>query len=135
MDPVQAIVTIPGWDPWPLVFPGMLLTLGIVLLIDGGQRGAERVREAGYVAFVLAALSGAAMIWTLSGIWDQQQRVAVFADLGYESPSFSGSLSLSGGGLAPIGFTAIRDGERVRGVLKSLGGDEWEIREIGGGGE
>ena len=134
MDPVEAIVTIPGWDPWPLVFPGMLLTLGIVLLIDGGQRGAERVREAGYVAFVLAALSGAAMIWTLSGIWDQQQRVAVFADLGYESPSFSGSLSLSGGGLAPIGFTAIRDGERVRGVLKSLGGDQWEIREIGGDG-
>ena len=59
MDPLEAIVTIPGWDPWPLVLPGILLTVGIVLLIDGGQRGAERVREAGYVAFVLAALTGA----------------------------------------------------------------------------
>ena len=132
MDPLEAIVTIPGWDPWPLVLPGILLTVGIVLLIDGGQRGAERVREAGYVAFVLAALTGVAMIWTLSGIWDQQQRAAVFTELGYESPTFSGSLSLSGGGLQPITFTAIRDGERVRGVLKSLGGEEWEIREIGG---
>ena len=131
MDPLEAIVTIPGWDPWPLVLPGILLTVGIVLLIDGGQRGAERVREAGYVAFVLAALTGVAMIWTLSGIWDQQQRAAVFTELGYESPTFSGSLSLSGGGLQPITFTAIRDGERVRGVLKSLGGEEWEIREIG----
>ena len=72
------------------------------------------------------------MIWTLSGIWDQQQRAAVFAELGYESPTFSGSLSLSGEGLQPITFTAVRDGERVRGVLKSLGGEEWEIREIGG---
>ena len=132
MDPVHAIVTIPGWDPWPLVLPGILLTVGIVLLIDGGQRRAERVREAGYVAFVLAALTGAAMTWTLSGIWDQQQRAAVFAELGYETPTFSGSLSLSSGGLQPIIFTAIRDGERVRGVLKSLGGEEWEIREIGG---
>ena len=132
MDPVHAIVTIPGWDPWPLVLPGILFTVGIVLLIDGGQRGAERVREAGYVAFVLAALTGAAMTWTLSGIWDQQQRAAVFAELGYESPIFGGSLSLAGEGLQPITFTAIRDGERVRGVLESLGGEEWEIREIGG---
>jgi len=132
MDPLEAIVTIPGWDPWPLVLPGILFTVGIVLLIDGGQRGAERVREAGYVAFVLAALTGAAMTWTLSGIWDQQQRTAVFAELGYESPTFGGSLSLAGEGLQPITFTAIHDGERVRGVLKSLGGDQWEVREIGG---
>ncbi|MDQ0894181.1 hypothetical protein [Agromyces ramosus] len=130
MDPATAIVTIPAWNPWPLAFPAMVLTVGIVLLIDGGQRGADRVREAGYVAFVFAALTGLAMTWTLSGIWDTQQRAAVFAELGYESPTFEGSLGISGGELQPLSFTAVRDGERVRGVLRHLGGDEWEIREI-----
>lgn len=130
MDPVSAVVTIPGWNPWPLVFPAMALTVGIVLLIDGGQRGADRVREAGYVVFVFSAIIGLAMIWTLSGIWDTQQRDAAFAELGYESPVFGGSLDVSGGELQPLSFTAVRDGERVRGVMRSLGGDRWEVDEI-----
>jgi hypothetical protein len=130
VDPVNAIVTIPGWNPWPLVFPAMAFTVGLVLLIDGGQRGADRVREAGYVVFIFAALAGLAMTWTLSGIWDTQQRAAVFAELGYESPIFEGSLDASGKELQPLSFTAVRHGERVRGVLRSLGGDRWEIDEI-----
>jgi hypothetical protein len=130
VDPAQAIVTIEGWNPWPLMFPAMAFTIGVVLLIDGGQRGADRVREAGYVAFVFAALAGLAMTWTLSGIWDTQQRAAVFAELGYESPTFDGSLGLSGGELQPLSFSAIRDGERVRGVLRDLGDERWEVDEI-----
>ena len=27
-------------------------------------------------------------------------------------------------------FQAERDGERVRGVIKSMGGDQWEVAEI-----
>ena len=88
------------------------------------------VRESGFVAFVIAALAAIALTWTLSGIWDTQQRTAALIALGYSSPTFDASTSLAGDDLAPIAFQAVRDGERVRGVIKSLGGDRWQISEI-----
>ncbi|WP_448808099.1 hypothetical protein [Agromyces bauzanensis] len=51
---------------------------------------------------------------------------------GYGSPTFSGSTDVVGGELPPLAWQAIRDGERVRGVLVPLGGEQWEIRETGG---
>ena len=32
--------------------------------------------------------------------------------------------------LAPLAWQAVRDGERVRGVLRDLGDDRWEVAEI-----
>ena len=59
-----------------------------------------------------------------------QQRTDALVALGYESPTFTASTNLAGGEAPPIAFQAIRDGERVRGVLVSVGGDQWEVREI-----
>jgi hypothetical protein len=57
---------------------------------------------------------------------------AVMASIVGTRLTFSGSVDLSGGELPPIAFQAERDGERVRGVLKPLGGDRWEVAEVGG---
>jgi hypothetical protein len=88
------------------------------------------MRETGYVAFLLGALAVVAMTWSLSGIWDSRQRADALISIGYETPTFSGSLNLAGNRLAPIAWQAVRDGERVRGVLRPLGDDRWEVAEI-----
>lgn len=129
---MNAVVTLAPWNPWPLIFPAIVLVAGVMALLVGARFRSRPVRESGYVAFVIAALAAIAMTWTLSGIWDTQQRSAALVALGYSSPTYAASLSLAGDDLAPIAFQAVRDGERVRGVLKSLGGDRWQISEIPG---
>jgi len=70
------------------------------------------------------------MTWSMSGLWDASAREEALVGAGYESPTFSGSTDVVGGELPPIGWQAIRDGERVRGVLQPVDGDRWEIREL-----
>ena len=127
---MSEIVTLEPWSPWPLVFPVLVVLAGAAVSILGSRRRNKPLRETGYVAIILGALSVAAMTYSMSGIWDTQQRTAALVSLGYESPTFSSGTSLAGGELPPIAFQAIRDGERVRGVIASVDDDRWEVREI-----
>lgn len=127
---MSEIVTLEPWSPWPLVFPVFVVLAGAAASIIGTPRRNKPLRETGYVAIIIGALAAAAMTYSMSGIWDTQQRTAALASLGYESPTFSGSTSPAGGELPPIAFQAIRDGERVRGVIAPVDGKRWEVREI-----
>jgi hypothetical protein len=127
---VNEVVTLEPWSPWPLVFPALVLLGGAAVSIIGTRRRNKPLRESGYVAIVFGALAAGAMTYSMSGIWDVEQRTAALVALGYESPTFSASTGLSTGEVPPIAFQAIRDGERVRGVLVSVGDDQWEVREI-----
>ena len=127
---MNEIVTLEPWSPWPLVFPALVLLAGAAVSIIGTRRRNKPLRESGYVAIVFGALAAGAMTYSMSGIWDVEQRTAALVALGYESPTFSASTGLSTGEVPPIAFQAIRDGERVRGVLVSVGDDQWEVREI-----
>jgi hypothetical protein len=124
------VVVIEPWSPWPLIFPAIVAVIGILASAVGTRFQSKTMRETGYVAFVLGALAIVAMTWSLAGIWDSRQRADALISLGYESPTFSGSLNLAGNRLAPIAWQAVRDEERVRGVLRPLGGDRWEVAEI-----
>ena len=124
------VVVIEPWSPWPLIFPAVLAVIGILASAVGTRFQSKTMRETGYVAFLLGALAVVAMTWSLSGIWDSRQRADALISLGYETPTFSGSLNLAGNRLAPIAWQAVRDGERVRGVLRPLGDDRWEVAEI-----
>jgi hypothetical protein len=124
------VVVIEPWSPWPLIFPAILAVIGILASAVGTRFQSKTMRESGYVAFLLGALAIVAMTWSLAGIWDSRQRADALISLGYESPTFSGSLNLAGNRLAPLAWQAVRDGERVRGVLRPLGDDRWEVAEI-----
>ena len=124
------VVVIEPWSPWPLIFPAILAVIGILASAVGTRFQSKPMRETGYVAFLLGVLAIVAMTWSLAGIWDSRQRADALISLGYETPTFSGSLNLAGSRLAPIAWQAVRDGERVRGVLHPLGGDRWEVAEI-----
>ena len=124
------VVVIEPWSPWPLIFPAILAVVGILASAVGTRFQSKTMRETGYVAFLLGALAIVAMTWSLAGIWDSRQRADALISLGYESPTFSGSLNLAGSRLPPIAWQAVHDGERVRGVLRPLGGDRWEVAEI-----
>ena len=124
------VVVIEPWSPWPLIFPAIVVVVGILASMVGTRFRSKPMRESGFVAFVLGALAIVGMTWSLAGSWDSGQRADALVSLGYESPTFSGSLSLAGDQLAPIAWQAVRDGERVRGVLHPFGGDRWEIVQI-----
>jgi hypothetical protein len=120
-------VTLAPWEPWPLVIPAVVIAAAIALSIWGTRHRRKRVREIGYLGFLLAGLAGLAMAWSLSGIWDSQQRAAALVDLGYSSPTFGAGMSFAAGMRGVVPFQAIHDGERVRGVFRPLGGDRWEV--------
>lgn len=126
------IITIEPWNPWPLVFPGIVIAGAFVASAIGTRRRWKPLREAGYAAFVVGALTIAWMTWSMSGLWDTSARQSAFVAEGYESPTFSGSTDVMGGELPPLAWQAVRDGERVRGVLVPVGGERWEIRETRG---
>ena len=88
---MSEIVTLAPWNPWPLVFPVLVLLGGAAVSIIGTRRRNKPLRETGYVAIVFGALAAAAMTYSMAGIWDVEQRTAALAALGYESPTFSGS--------------------------------------------
>ena len=127
---VSQVVTIAPWDPWPLVFPGIVLVVAIMASTVGSRYRSKPVREAGYALFVVGGLAAAWMAWSMSGIWDTQAREAALVGAGYRSPTFTGTTDVIAGELPPMAWQAVRDGERVRGVLRPLGGDRWEIREL-----
>lgn len=121
------VVTLEPWNPWPLVFPALLLLLGIVLAIGGRDR--RWVREIGYVLVVLGPLTAFGMLGFLSGNWDQGQRRDALIGLGYEQPRFSGGEGIVGGTPGAIDFTAERDGKQVSGQLQPLGDARWQVVE------
>ncbi|WP_127791926.1 hypothetical protein [Agromyces sp. LHK192] len=134
---MDATVTLEPWEPWPLVIPALLLVAGIAMSIVGTRKKWKPMREGGYVVFIIGALACGAMAWSLSGIWDAEQRTRALESLGYESPMFGAGTSPvgidgsgAGGDLPPIGFQAVRDGERVRGVMLHQGGDRWLVEEV-----
>ncbi|MEI5585160.1 MULTISPECIES: hypothetical protein [unclassified Agromyces] len=127
---MNEVVTLEPWSPWPLVFPVAVVLAGAAVSIAGTRRRSKPLRETGYVAIVFGALAAAAMTYSMSGIWDTQQRTDALVSLGYETPTFSGGTSLAGGELPPVAFQAVRDGTRVRGVIVQVEGDRWEVREI-----
>ncbi|WP_350348232.1 hypothetical protein ABIQ69_16610 [Agromyces sp. G08B096] len=126
------VVTIEPWNPWPLVFPVAVLAFGVFASIVGARRRSKPLREAGYTGVLLGGLALVAMQFALAGMWDSGARVDALREAGYDQATFGGHLALVGDGLPPIAFQADRDGERVRGTLHHLGGDRWEIHEVGG---
>ena len=128
--PVTEIITIEPWNPWPLVFPGIVVVVAVLASVIGTRFASKPMREGGYALFVVGALAAAWMAWSMSGLWDASAREAAFIAAGYESPTFSGNSGAVAGALPPLAWQAIRDGERVRGVLRQVDGDRWEIREI-----
>lgn len=119
-------------EPVAAPLPRIVIIAAIAASFSGARRASKPLREAGYAIFVVGGLTAAWMAWSMSGLWDTSARQSAFIAEGYESPTFSGSTDVMGGELPPLAWQAIRDGERVRGVLVPLGGEQWEIRETGG---
>ncbi len=124
------VVVIEPWSPWPLIFPAILAIVGIAASVVGTRYRSKPMRESGYVAFLIGVLAALMAGWSLSGIWDSTQRADALISLGYETPTFSAGMPPTASSLPLIAWQAVRDGERVRGVLRSLGDDRWEVAEI-----
>lgn len=131
MHVMTTVITIEPWSPWPLVIPAVVVVASVMASVVGTRYRSRPVREAGYAGFVVGVAALVWMAWSMSGLWDSSAREAAFASAGYESPTFSGSTDVMSGELPPLAWQAIRDGERVHGVLRPLGGDRWELAEIG----
>ena len=121
------VVTLEPWSPWPLVIPGVILVAAVVASVLGTRLRRKRVREMGYLGFLIAALAAFAMMWTLSSIWDSKQRVEALTQLGYLTPTFGGGMSFAAGTTGVVPFQAVQGEARVRGVLRPLGGDQWQV--------
>ncbi|WP_395244809.1 hypothetical protein ACGGZK_03130 [Agromyces sp. MMS24-K17] len=126
----EQLITIAAWNPAPLIAPAVLGILAIAMSIAGTRLRLKPLREAGYVAFIVAGFAVAAMWWSLSGMWDTSQRERALEALGYESPTFQASAAIAGEDLPPWGFHAVRDGARVRGVLHHVEGEQWRLTEV-----
>ena len=127
---MNEIVTITPWSAWPLVLPAVVAIAGIVISSRGTRHHAKGVRELGTSLFLLAALAAAGMFAIMPGSWDQGERAKALEGIGYTSPTFSAEGIQQPGEPAITAFQAERDGQRVRGSLTSLGGDQWEVEEI-----
>jgi hypothetical protein len=127
---MNEIVTVTPWNPWPLIVPAVVAIAGIVISSRGTRRHQKGVRELGTSLFLLSALVAAGMFAIMPGAWDQGQRAKALTAIGYASPTFSGEVVQAPGEPGVTAFQAERDGQRVRGVIKSLGGDQWEVSEI-----
>lgn len=120
-------VTLAPWEPWPLAIPAVLIVVAIAASIVGTRMRRKRLREMGYLGFLVGALVAGAMVWTLSAIHDSTQRAAALIELGYLKPTFGGGQSFAAGTTGLVPFQAEYQGERVRGVLRPLGGDQWSV--------
>jgi hypothetical protein len=127
---MNEIVTVTPWSPWPLIIPAIVAVAGIVLSSRGTRRHQKGVRELGTSLFLLSALVAAGMFAIMPGAWDQGERAKALEGIGYTSTTFSAEGIQRPGEPAITAFQAERDGQRVRGVIKSLGGDQWEVSEI-----
>jgi hypothetical protein len=127
---MNEIVTVAPWNPWPLIVPAVVAIAGIVISSRGTRRHQKGVRELGTSLFLLSALVAAGMFAIMPGAWDQGERTKALTAIGYTSPTFSGEVVQAPGEPGVTAFQAERDGQRVRGVIKSLGGDQWEVSEI-----
>ncbi|MCD2440744.1 hypothetical protein LQ757_00485 [Agromyces sp. SYSU K20354] len=123
-------VTITPWNAWPLIIPAVIAVAGIVISSRGTRHHQKGVRELGTSLFLLAVLAGAGMFAIMPGAWDQGERRKALESIGYTSPTFSAEVVQAAGEAGVTAFQAERDGKRVRGVIKSLGGDQWEVEEI-----
>ncbi|MGX5695990.1 hypothetical protein ACWKWP_07315 [Agromyces soli] len=106
------------------------MSAAIVLSVVGTRRRSKTAREGGYVAFIVGAIAAVWMTWSMSAIWDSSERERALTALGCTDPVFSASPQLVGDRLPPITFTAVCDGERMRGVLEQVDGTTWRVREI-----
>ncbi|GAA1760722.1 hypothetical protein [Agromyces humatus] len=127
---MNEIVTIAPWNAWPLVIPALVAVAGVVISSRGTRHHQKGVRELGTSLFLIAALAGASMFAIMPGAWDQSERREALEAIGYTSPTFSADVVQAPGEPAVTAFQAERDGLRIRGVIKSLGGDQWEVSEI-----
>lgn len=127
---MNEIVTITPWSPWPLIIPAIAAIAGIVISSRGTRRHSKAVRELGTTLFLLAALTTAGMFAIMPGAWDQGERAKALIGIGYTSPTFSAEGIQRPGEPAVTAFQAERDGLRVRGSMRSLGGDQWQVEEV-----
>ena len=127
---MNEIVTVTPWSPWPLIVPAVVAIAGIVISSRGTRHHQKGVRELGTSLFLIAVLAGAGMFAIMPGSWDQGERANALIAIGYTSPTFMGEVVQAPGEPGVTAFQAERDGQRVRGVIKSLGGDQWEVSEI-----
>lgn len=127
---MNEIVTVTPWSPWPLIIPAVVAIAGVVISSRGTRRHQKGVRELGTSLFLIAALVTAGMFAIMPGAWDQGERAKALTAIGYTSPTFSAEVVQAPGEPGVTAFQAQRDGQRVRGVIKSLGGDQWEVSEI-----
>lgn len=125
-------MTLEPWRPVVLIWPAVVLVVAVVVSIIGGRRSSVPIREFGFVLFVLGGFAMGAMAWSLSAIWDTEQRSAALIAHGYRTPTFGGVDNPTAIASGVIEFHAVGpDGERVRGNLVSLGGDQWRVRILG----
>ena len=127
---MNEIVTVTPWSPWPLIIPAVVAIAGIVISSRGTRHHKKGVRELGTSLFLVAALVAAGMFAIMPGAWDQGERAKALEGIGYTSTTFSAEGIQRPGEPAITAFQAERDGLRVRGSLRSLGGDQWEVAEI-----
>ena len=127
---MNEIVTVAPWNPWPLIVPAVVAIAGIVISSRGTRRHQKGVRELGTSLFLLSALVAAGMFAIMPGAWDQGERAKALTAIGYTSPTFSGEVVQAPGEPGVTAFQAEREGQRVRGVIKSVGSDQWEVSEI-----
>ena len=126
------IVELEPWRPWPLLLPAAVLLVAVVVSVIGARRSSIPVRELGFVLFVLAGFAMGAMAWSMSAIWDTEQRSNALIAHGYRTPTFGGVDNPTAIASGIIEFHAIGpDGERVRGNMVSLGDDRWRVRILG----
>ncbi|MFE6966788.1 hypothetical protein ACFVAJ_16890 [Agromyces sp. NPDC057679] len=125
---MNEVITIAGWNPWPLLLPIVVFVAASVAIITGKRRVWQR--QIGFVLAVAAAVA-IPMTWVASsGAWDTEQRLAAFTDAGYSDVHFGASTRMADTELPDITFTATRDGAEVSGELRHLGEDQWAILEL-----
>ncbi|MFF2495685.1 hypothetical protein [Agromyces sp. NPDC058064] len=125
------VVTIAGWNPWPLVLPLLMLAGGAAVIVMGVRRKRPRVIELGVFVGVAAMVAGALMTWGLSGVWDSDEQQRALAELGYTETDITTMHDERSGDRPVLEFTGVLDGQHgERGRLRHLSGEQWEVVEF-----
>ncbi|GAA1793252.1 hypothetical protein [Agromyces lapidis] len=124
------VVTIAPWNPWPLVFPLLVLIAGAVVIVIGVSRKKSRLIELGVFVAVGGVIAGGLMTWGLSQAWDAEARRSVLDGYGYTETEFTTDGDRSGD-QPVLEFVGVLDGQHGElGELRHVSGDRWELVEF-----
>ncbi|MFE6964825.1 hypothetical protein ACFVAJ_06915 [Agromyces sp. NPDC057679] len=124
------VVTIAPWNPWPLVFPLLVLVAGAVVIVLGLRRKRSRVIELGVFVAVGGVIAGGLLAWGLSHAWDAEAQRSALGGFGYTETEISTGGERSGD-RPVLEFVGVLDGQRGElGQLRHVSGDQWELVEF-----